>query len=124
MKGHRTILAGICVSAGITLLAAAAWAYQAVTIAAILESPSWYDGKEVRVCAQAYHVKQKTSKAGNPYTSFRIKEEESRRTLGVYFRGTAPIRDNQNVCVTGVFNITKKVGEYTFENQIEATEVR
>ncbi len=124
MKGHRTILAGIWISAGVGFLAAAGWAYQAVTIASILQSPSWYDGKEVQVCAQAYHVKQKTSKAGNPYTSFRIKEEECKRSLGVYFRGTAPVRDDQTVCVTGVFNITKKVGEYTFENQIEATEVR
>ncbi len=40
------------------------------TIEKILSSKETYDGKEVSVSGKVSSVKQKTSKVGNPYTTF------------------------------------------------------
>ena len=92
------------------------------TIEKILSSKETYDGKEVSVSGKVSSVKQKTSKAGNPYTTFLLVGSAGGK-VNVYFRGHSQVEEGKNAKVTGIYRKQKQVGKYIFKNEIEATEI-
>jgi DNA polymerase III alpha subunit len=95
-----------------------------VSIEKILSAKESYDGKEVIVSGKVSHLESKTSKAGNDYTTFTLSGSAGKGSLNVYSRGHTEVKQGQTVKVTGIYRKEKRVGRYTFRNEIEATDFR
>ena len=91
------------------------------TIEKILSARESYDGKEVSVSGKVWHLKLKTSKRGNDYTTFTLSGGGS---LNVYSRGHAQVKQGQTVKVTGKYRKEKRIGKYTFRNEIDASDIK
>ena len=91
------------------------------TISDILSNPDRYDGKIVQVEGKVIAPKFKTSKKGNPYTTFKVGETSS-RTVNVFTFGTLSIKEADIVRVSGSYPKSKFVmPRYTFYNEIDAS---
>ena len=93
------------------------------TIEKILSSKETYHGKEVSVSGKVSNLRRKTSKIGNPYTTFSL-VGGSGGIINVYFRGHTQVNEGKSAKVTGIYRKEKRVGEYTFKNEIEATDIK
>lgn len=92
------------------------------TVKAILEDPSRYDGQEVTVSGRASEVTRTISRRGNPYTTFRL-TDASEAVITIYSGGHPDVKSSDSVQVTGTFQRVKRVGQYTFYNQIDANQI-
>lgn len=96
-------------------------------ISDILSNPDKYDKKEVIVEGKVDNLKFKTSKKGNQYITFSIKDEEN-NSLKVFSWGHQKVKeekieDGDKVEVSGIFYKVKFVGQYRFYNEIEAEKI-
>lgn len=114
----RTFLA-LCI---LLLLTSISLACENTTVLAIVADSHKLDAKEVCVEGLVSTLKFKTSKRGNPYTTFSVNDENG-KSLNVFSHGTLSIKEGDKVKVTGRFDIEKKVGKYTFYNEIGASSV-
>ena len=89
------------------------------TVGEILSNPDQYDGKMVQVEAKVFLPHFKSSKKGNAYTTFKL--ENDGQFLSVFSFGTLPINGGDSVRVIGTYRNVKKVGRYTFHNEIDAS---
>lgn len=94
---------------------------QAVSIGALLESPERYDGRVVTVSGVIAVYRERASRAGNAYTTFRL--QEGGASVAVFVWGHRGLRDGVRVRVTGVFQRVRRVGPFTFYNEIEAQRI-
>ncbi|HEY6326594.1 MAG TPA: hypothetical protein VIW73_08820 [Candidatus Cybelea sp.] len=101
------------------LLAALPTTSSAATIAQVLGSPSTYDGLHVDVRGTVAHLEQKTSHKGNPYVTFSLC---SGQCVHVFGFGSPSLSDGQTITVHGTFAAVKRVGGYTFYNEIDAAD--
>jgi hypothetical protein len=94
---------------------------QKVSVADLLDAPATFDGKDVRATAVVEGFQQKTSRRGNKYFTFKLKDGE--KAVNVFSQGTSDpeLKAGMKVEVTGVFRKEKKVGDIVFKNEIEAT---
>src|SRR5881396_1171948 len=118
MMGSRratSTLALICVLA---LASPARWA-SAATVAEIAKNPVAFDQKTVTASGTAEEISSRTSRRGNPYTTFRLSDRGE--AVKVFTFGTPAIKDGQRVEVRGVFQRVKQVGAYTFHDEIDAS---
>jgi hypothetical protein len=99
------------------------YAAQETTVQKILANKESYDGKEVSVSGTVSRLKLKTSKGGNDYTTFSLMSE-SGGSLTIFAWGHSKFKQGQKVKVTGTYRKVKRVGRYTFYNEIEATEIQ
>ncbi len=90
------------------------------TIAEILANPDTFDGKMVLVEGKVEAIKEKISRKGNPYTTFRIFQEN--KSLAVHGFGKLSLKDGDSVKVVGRYQIMKQSGQFTFYNEIETSE--
>ena len=90
-----------------------------VTVGDILSNPDQYDGKMVQVEARVLAPQFKTSKKGNAFTTFKLAGDG--KILSVFSYGTLSINGGDSVRVTGRYQKLKKVGPYTFYNEIDAS---
>ncbi len=111
------MLALVCAVAlaGSTLRASAA------TVAEIAKDPAAFDQKTVTVSGTAGEVSSRTSRRGNPYTTFRLSDQGE--SVKVFTFGTSAIKDGERVEVRGIFQRVKHVGAYTFHDEIDASSV-
>ena len=109
MRLFPALLAGAIALAPIAALA--------TTIDDVLGHPSTYDGQHVDVSGQISHLKQKTSHKGNPYVTFSLCSDQC---VHVFAFGSPSITDGQTITVHGTFAAVKRVGSYTFRNEIDA----
>ena len=98
---------------------------QKATIADLLKEGSKWDKKEVAVIGYVAEFKQKTSRNGNDYYTFKLVEklEGKPEFISVYGQGKlspAPI-DKAHAVVSGVFAKEKSVGDQTFRNEVDVT---
>jgi exonuclease VII large subunit len=93
------------------------------TVQKILANRDSYDGQEVAVSGTVSRLKLKTSKVGNDYTTFSLMSE-SGGSLTIFVWGQTKLKQGQKVKVTGTYRKFKRVGRYTFYNEIEATEIQ
>jgi hypothetical protein len=90
------------------------------TVADILSNPDQYDGKMVQAEGKVLALRFKTSKKGNPFTTFKLGSDE--KAISVFSFGTLSINGGDQVKVTGRYQKVKHVGQYTFYNEIDASE--
>jgi exonuclease VII large subunit len=98
------------------------YAAQETTVQKILANRDSYDGQEVSVSGTVSKLKLKTSKGGNDYTTFSLLSE-SGGSLTIFVWGQSKLKQGQKVKATGTYRKFKRVGRYTFYNEIEATEI-
>jgi len=92
-----------------------------VSIGELLSNPDKYDGKMVQVEGKVSMLKFKTSKSGNPYTTFKV-SDDSNNSVSVFSFGTLSIAEMDLVRVVGRYQKVKYVPpRYTFYNEIDAS---
>ena len=111
------LVAGLVLLMGLSL-GATGWA---ATIAEIARNPAVFDNQTVTVSGTASETNSRTSRRGNPYTTFRLADQGD--AVKVFTFGTPAIKDGQRVEVHGVFQRVKQVGRYTFHDEIDASSV-
>ncbi len=90
------------------------------TIAEIIANPDMFDGKMVSVEGKVQYLNQKTSQKGNPYTTFRISQENKR--LAVHSFGKLSLKDGDYAKVVGRYQILKYSGQFYIKNEIETSD--
>jgi hypothetical protein len=108
----------------LTIVLCGNFSYAAIetTVQKILANRDSYDGQEVSVSGTVSRLKLKTSKVGKDYTTFSLMSE-SGGSLTIFVWGQPKLKQGQKVKVTGTYRKVKRVGRYTFYNEIEATEI-
>ena len=89
----------------------------------ILSNPDKYDYQEVIVQGKAIKIRNKISQKGNEYTTFNL-TDSSGRSLSVFSWGNPGIKEGQNVSISGIYQKVKRVGNYTFYNEVEAKTIK
>lgn len=117
----RLAVFGFVVAAALAFAAAV----EKATVSELLSDGKKYDGKTVSTSGVVAEFKQKTSKAGNKYFTFALKQGE-KSSVNVYSRGEADadLKDGVKVGVIGVFRVEKKVQDFTVKNEIDASKVK
>ncbi len=87
------------------------------TVSQILAAPSTYSGSHVEVSGRIENLERKVSHLGNAYVTFSLC---SRECVHVFAFGSPTIKDGQAISVRGTFTAVKRVGPYTFYNEIDA----
>jgi len=102
-------------------LATLAQAAQTATVATLLKDGAKFDKKTVSVVGAVDKFQQRTSKAGNDYFVFRMKD--AGKYVSVYGQGKLPKppKDGDKVKVKGRFAKEKTVGTRTYKNEVEVT---
>jgi len=104
------------------LLASFALAGGKISVADLLQNPERYDGKTVIVEGKIISYQERFSRRGNPYTTFRL--EDNGFSVAVFAWGHLGLKDGLRVRVSGVFQRVKRVGRYTFYNEISADKIQ
>ncbi len=94
-------------------------AQEQVTVQALLNDGKKYDGKQVVLVGVVRDLKEKVSKKGNPYYTFKI--GEGKQTISVFSYGNATVKNGDRVRVTGKFAVEKRVAYATYRNEIDVT---
>jgi cytochrome c-type biogenesis protein CcmE len=98
-----------------------AFAAERVAVSALLKDADKYDGKAITLTGTVADFKQKTSKRGNDYFTFKLKDKSE--VVNIYGQGKlekAP-KDGDKVEVTGRYAKEKKQGDVTFKNELNVT---
>src|SRR5207253_9243030 len=93
----------------------------AATVAEIAKNPAAFDQKTVTISGAAEEISSRTSRRGNPYTTFRLSDQGE--AVKVFTFGKPDIKDGDRVEVRSVFQRVKLVGAYTFHDDIDASSV-
>lgn len=101
------------------VLLATVTAQEQVTVQALLSDGKKYDGKQVVLVGTVRDLKEKVSKKGNPYYTFKI--GEGKQTVSVFGYGKATVKNGDKVRVTGKFAVEKRVAYATYRNEIDVT---
>ncbi len=97
-----------------------ALAQPAIAISALVQHPNQYDGKTVSVTGTVVGYRERVSGRGNPYTTFRLTDGGA---VSVFIWNHQGLRDGIRVRVVGTFSRVRRVGRYTFFNEIEARRI-
>lgn len=97
------------------LTAASLRAQQQVTVQALLTDGKRYDGKQVVLVGVVRGLKEKVSRRGNHYYTFKI--GEGNQMVSVFSYGKATVKEGDRVRVTGKFAVEKRVGYATYRNE-------
>lgn len=89
----------------------------------ILARPDAFDGREVVLAGKASAVDPRTSRRGNDYFTFRLSDETG-ASLKVFSWGKPAIAPGDRVEVRGRFQRERRVGRYTFSDEVEASRIR
>ena len=92
-----------------------------VTVDELMKKKSEFDQKVVTVRGKVDKFTEKTSKAGNEYTTFTMMGEKQK--LNGYLREhlkKAP-KNGDVIEITGTFRLEKKVGDRVFKDEVDAT---
>lgn len=102
-------------------LAAIAFATEKAKVADLLKDADKFDGKIVEATGKVADFQQKTSRAGNKYFVFKLKDGD--QAVNVYSQGEAKpvLKDGDKVKVTGTYRKEKKVSNFTVKNEIDIT---
>jgi hypothetical protein len=105
----------------LVLITLPALAQESVSVSALLQDPDQYDGKVVSVAGAIANYRERISARGNPYTTFTLVSSGS---VSVFVWKHQGLHNSERVKVTGKFVKVKHVGQYTFHNEIEATQIQ
>ena len=123
MRGMQRQLARLLWITVILVAALPALALARDRIADILARPDAFDRREVILEGRASAVDPRTSQRGNDYFTFRLADETG-ASVKVFSWGKLTIFPEDRVEVRGRFQKERRVGRYTFTNEIEALRIR
>ncbi len=89
----------------------------------ILARPETFDRREVVLIGKASALDPRTSQRGNDYFTFRLADETG-ASLKVFSWGKLAITPGDRVEVQGRFQKERRVGRYTFTDEVEAIRIR
>jgi len=92
-------------------------------ISDIMARPDAFNGREVVVEGKASAVDPRTSRRGNDYFTFRLSDETG-TSLKVFSWGKPVIAPGDRVQVSGRFQRERRVGRYSFTNEVDASRIR
>ncbi len=115
------LLWGVIVVSLLGLPLLPAYAQGSVSVEDIVRDPDRYDGRMVVVVGNINSYRERVSRRGNPYTTFRL--EDGGFSVAVFVWGHQGLSNGKRVRVTGMFQKVKRVGQYTFYNEISADQV-
>lgn len=107
-----------CAIAGV--LASPAGAFEAAA-GAILAAPERYDRQAVTLGGAITKLDQRVSQRGNAYYTFDLQDTTGR--IRIFSFGQAPCSEGRRTVVDGTFEKVKRVGDYTFYNEVTASRV-
>jgi hypothetical protein len=90
------------------------------SVAAILANPDRFDRQPVTISGTITNVRETVSRRGNPYYTFDL--SDGTQAIRVFSFGAAPCRSGA-ATVEGTFDRVKRVGRYTFYNEVSAAQV-
>jgi DNA polymerase III alpha subunit len=93
------------------------------TAQAIIANPALYDGQTVTVHGTVTELRERTSRRGNAYTTFKL-QDPSGGAVSVFSWGHPTSKNGDRVEVEGVFQEVKHVAPYVFYNEIDSRRVR
>ena len=100
---------------------------QPISVSQIFRDVESYDGAYLTVVGHVSgEPRTKVSRRGNPYYTFTLMDDRESDTVTVFSFGKPPsfLKDGARVTVEGTYHRTKRVGRYTFYNEIEAKGIR
>ena len=108
---------------GVVLLAASALGAPAdlVAVKDLLAQPDKWNGQPVVVSGVVSRLDARTSQRGNSYYTFVL--TDGLASVNVFSYGVPKIKDTNRVQVEGTYLKVKRVGKYTFQNQVDARRV-
>lgn len=107
---------------GIAALAVVAYAADVLTVDKLLKDRDDHDGKDVVVTGKVADFRERESRAGNKYTTFKIQGEN--KIASVYVQGVLDPtpKNGDTVEVSAVFRKEKKVNDnFTVKDELDAT---
>ncbi|MFQ3587845.1 MAG: hypothetical protein SNJ74_00110 [Fimbriimonadaceae bacterium] len=100
------------------------------TVEQVLAKRAEHDNKVVEVAGHVVGFRQRTSRIGNAYFTFRLQTKpetatENRVFLNIYSQGTAPegLANGKRVVVTGTYRQEKKMRDFTVKDEVDASAV-
>ena len=119
----RRTLVSLVAWMGVALLAASALAARAdlVAVKDLLAQPDKWNGQSVVVTGVVSRLDAKTSQKGNSYYNFVL--TDGLASVNVFSYGVPQIKDTSRVQVEGTYLKVKRVGKYTFQNQVDARRI-
>ena len=93
------------------------------SIGDILARPAAFDGRDMLLEGKASAIDPRTSRRGNEYFTFRLSDATG-ASLKVFSRGKLTVAPGDRVEVRGRFQRERRVGRYTFTDEVEAAGIR
>jgi hypothetical protein len=110
----------VCLGLSLAIAALPALGFSA-TPAEILSAPERYDGHSVALDGIVTHLSQRVSQRANAYYTLDLQDPTG--AIRVFSFGTSPCTDGMKARVEGTFHRVKRVGPYTFHNEVSATTI-
>jgi DNA polymerase III alpha subunit len=104
------------------ILSTLAFAIDKLTVKQLQADTKKYDNKEIILTGKVDQFKQRTSRAGNPYFTFKMVDKADKKIeVNVYGQGK-PDKEPKNgdmVEVKGIYRVEKQFAGNTFKNEIQ-----
>jgi hypothetical protein len=88
-------------------------------ITKLLRNPDGWDGKRMKVSGEVVDLEKKRSRSGNLYSTFSLSDDVG-NWIKVFKWGHPEIENGDWIEAEGIFRREKRVGKYTFYNELEA----
>ncbi len=120
----RRTLISLLAWMGVVLVAATAVAARAdlVQVKDLLAQPDKWHGQPVVVAGIVSQLDARTSQRGNAYYTFVL--TDGLASVKVFSYGVPQIKETSRVQVEGTYLKVKRVGKYTFQNQVDARRIQ
>ena len=115
----RSLISLVLVAVAVS---AAAARVDLVTVKELQAQPDKWHGRAVVVNGNVSRLNARTSQRGNPYYTFVL--SDGLASVNVFSYGVPQIRDSNPAQVEGTFLKIKRVGNYTFQNQVDARRIQ
>jgi len=89
----------------------------------VLARQDVFDGRDVVLEGKVSAVDPRTSRRGNDYFTFRLSDETG-TSLKVFSWGKPAIAPGDRAQISGRFQRERRVGRYSFTNEVEASRIR
>ncbi|MBI4636591.1 MAG: hypothetical protein HY727_09620 [Candidatus Rokubacteria bacterium] len=116
----RRLCSFVFVAGLLLALAVPAWPLD-TSPADIARTPERFDGKVVTLTGKVTNLQTRVSQKGNPYFTFDL--SDGAQAVRVFSYGPPPCPAGATATIEGRFQRVKRVGRYTFYNEIDATTV-
>lgn len=121
----RFVPVGICLlSVGLIVLIAAQEKPVSTTVAKIAATPKSFDNKRVTLSGTVAEFQQRTSRSGNDYVVFVLRDGGKSVKVFGFGKPKPPIRNGMKVEITGIYRVEKKQGNQVFTNEVDISPER